>query len=331
MTPELTAVVPSRSWQMPEAVVALDWSSDGRILAVAADGAVAVDGGPPADGLAGHDVAVAGCWAGPTHHARGYRDGTIAFSGRHDLHAIAGDAGPLAAMVWTGTELVAAHRHQLAVIGAQPPSAALDLGAGQLRALAAVTPSYLVAVGADDTVFVDTGLRLVDARVDLEGGISVAADPHGRYVAVGDLAGSIHLIIIGRVGDGCELTGYPDMVRHLACSAEPAGVIATADDELTFWAVSGGELADEPMCAVGHEGSITALAVSSTGPLVATGDAGGQLCLWDLRGLGRPVWQCNRTGAAVTAIAWSVDGDRLAVGDVRGGVGIWTVMPGTIA
>ncbi|MFT3854479.1 MAG: hypothetical protein QM733_17335 [Ilumatobacteraceae bacterium] len=330
MSPELTVVVPGRSWQMPDAVVALDWSSDGRLLAIAADGAVSVDAGPPIEGQHGHGVALAGFWAGATAHACGYRDGTITLAGCDGLHAIPGDAGPLGAMLWTGAALVTAHRHELVVIGTHPPRPALDLGAGQLRALAALTPSYLVAVGADEIAFVDIGLHLVDARVDLEGGISVAADPHARYVAVGDLAGSIHVLTVGDEAYGRELSGYPDPVRHLACSRAPAGVIAAADDELTFWTVNGGEPGNQPTCAIGHGEPITALAASPAGLLVATADTSGRVCIWHLRDLGGPVW-CADGADEITTIAWSTDGTGLAVGDVSGAIAAWAVTPGMIA
>lgn len=330
MTPELTAVTPQASWAMPDAIVALDWSGDARLLGVAADGTVAIDGGPPSDGHRGHGAAVAGCWVGASCSALGYRDGTVVLCGDAGSRAVAGAGGPLAALLWTGSQLVAAHRAELVLVGPGPPLPPLDVGAGRLRAFAALTPSYLVAVGADDAVFVDVGLHLVETRLRLVGGISVAADPHGRYVAIGDLAGSVHVLGVGSVDDGRELTGYPDPVRQLACVREPAGVVAAADDELTFWSVDGGRPCDQPACAVGHDEPITLIGVSPTAPLVATADAGGRLCLWSLRDLGGPVWQADRPGE-VTAVAWSQDGGRLAVGDVAGTVETWAVTPGTIA
>jgi len=106
-------------------------------------------------------------------------------------------------------------------------------------------------------------------------------------------------------------------------------VLAAADDELTYWAMSTAGLADEPVCAVAHDDPISALAASPTDPLVATADDAGRMYVWSLRDLGGPIWS-HAAAAAVTTIAWRPDGTALAVGTTNGDVSTWAVVPGAL-
>jgi WD40 repeat protein len=71
-----------------------------------------------------------------------------------------------------------------------------------------------------------------------------------------------------------------------------------------------------------HEKLVTALAVSSDGRLLAAGDAGGRVCLWETRtGWEVACWETHE--GKVTALAFSPDGHALVSGSSQGVVKLW--------
>ena len=93
-------------------------------------------------------------------------------------------------------------------------TASINARIGDIRCLAVVQGGLLVAGGIDGGAWVDTTLEFVDETIAAPTMISATTDPLHRYIAVGDLAGSIHVIGVGDTV-GNELSGYPDRVHLL--------------------------------------------------------------------------------------------------------------------
>lgn len=280
----------------------------------------------------------------------------LAHSVEHPVTAIAGNAELLAVGALDGAAIVVSRRgdaallhagsavRSAAVIGDRAVFAAGDelvvssgavqdavpLGIGAVTALAQVKGNLVFAGGVRGVAWFDMSLLAIDGRIDLPTIISTSTDPRRRFVAAGDLGGSVHVLRPG-VDEASELTGYPDRVALVAWVASGAGLCATADDELTIWKATDEGLEDpEPVRLVAHDRAITALAASSTSDLVATGDTGGDLYLWSPLRVDAPVAHVSVEGV-VLALAWSPSGRELVVSTSAGELLRCAVVPGSIA
>lgn len=207
---------------------------------------------------------------------------------------------------------------------------AVPLGIGPLTALTRVEGNLVIAGGVKGAAWFDVSLLAYDGRIELPTIIATSTDPKRRFVAAGDLGGSVHVLRSG-ADEASELTGYPDRVALLDWLATGAGLCASADDELTVWRATDDGLEEpEPVRLLGHEQAITALAASPTIDLVATGDAGGNVCVWSPLSLDAPVAEL-RVDGVVLAIAWSRNGHELLISASTGELLRCAVMPGSIA
>lgn len=316
-----------------DAIVAIDWTTGLRLLAATVDGTILIDhewvSGPSASA---DDPArtglVAACWTGISNPVVASVDGLVTALHEHPTNrrwcrplAV---PEPVAAIAPSGLGVVVAHGTTVTITSADADAVTLDPQIGRLRSLAAVSASYAVAVGAGGAALFDTVFGTPDTRVELDGAISVAVDREAGHVAVGDVAGTIQVLRIGDDGGGRELSGYPDPVRLLAWSDRPSGLVALADDELTFWPLVAGTPSEVPTSATGSGAELSALTTSPSGSLVATGDVDGRVDVWSLHALGRPAWSSDRLDGEVTVLRWSPDGTFLAAGTTTGDVVVWS-------
>ena len=235
------------------------------------------------------------------------------------------------ALVGTGSALVVGCG--TTIVGCTDAGAGhpVEVGIGSITCLARVSPSIVAVGGAEGLALVDVWTAMVDARVRTSSVLALACDRSARFVAAGELGGSVQLVTIGRESDGRSLDGYPDRVRLVAFAGDGELLVATADDELTFWTVHPDGTTDEvPDCRIGHEVPITALAVSPCGGYVASGDAVGVVALWSRRELSDPIARVELDGE-VLALGWRPDGRELAAGTASGVQATWRVEPGLVA
>jgi hypothetical protein len=208
----------------------------------------------------------------------------------------------------------------------------LAAGIGVVRDLAWLGRQDLfVAVGTKGLAWLDLETLGVEGVVHLSTLLSVAAGPDGERVAAGSLAGAVH-VIDAWGGEGFELEGYPDRVRHVSwlCGGDLRGVVAVADDEITMWSVDAEGCADEPVCLYGHDEAITALEAAPAAGLVASGDASGSVRIWRPDRVTEPLAQVTM-GSSVTALVWTADCQHLAVFDRSGQVAWVAVRLGLVA
>jgi hypothetical protein len=334
--PILTELRRTMSAHLSDAVWAIGWSPSGRLAAVTADGRVMIDHPDRVTRpVCGSPVAVS--WVDDRSVAVGDRRLGLVMAGTGDrrCHALSrarhvttiGDR----LLAIGGPTLWALRRDAGSSPAREEPPMVIDVGCGELHGLAPLTSALAAVAGTGGVAVVDVALGLVDTRVEIDGAFSIAAHPAADFIAVGDLGGSIHVLEVGHEAAGRELTGYPDHVRLLGWAADGAWLVATADDELTCWpAVGSGWPAEEPVCCLGHDEPITALAVGAHHDLVASGDASGRLALWSLRVPDEPLHAIDLDGEVTTAV-WSPDGTRLAVGTVTGSVVVFDVARGRLA
>lgn len=157
------------------------------------------------------------------------------------------------------------------------------------------------------------------------GGLSVSADgrrvvAHGSYdacawdVARPDAPQAVALLRIGGVGN------YVDGV---AASADGTRMATITSRGVQFWNLEG-EAVREVFRSGKHKRRVSAVACSPTKPLIATGDAGGTVFLWDHTGrvLNRYDWGLS---TEVFALCFAPDGQRCAAANGHGKVVVWDI------
>ncbi|MFK7919368.1 MAG: WD40 repeat domain-containing protein [Ilumatobacter sp.] len=316
--------------ELPDSVRLLDWSPQGRLVAIAADGSALVEDAhrvtapltpDPRDAvwLGERSLAVVDPLAGlvmvgevPTR--------ALPFRGAHRIGT-------------HGGRTVVAGDGRVAVFGHPASNAEPEViwtGLGITHACEHVGGTIWAIGGTGGLALVDIGLGCVDQRVELPAVVRIAAHGDAGRLAASDLAGVIHVFELSDLENGIELAGYYDPVRHLALSPDAQTVVAASDDEVTRWAIDEhGTVADSPTCAVAHDTAITALESSDQG-FLATGDADGVVQIWSPLLTDHPV-ATLQLGSEVTALAWDSARSRLACGVLSGALVIVDVVAGAVA
>ncbi|NCP96662.1 MAG: hypothetical protein GW783_02525 [Deltaproteobacteria bacterium] len=122
-------------------------------------------------------------------------------------------------------------------------------------------------------------------------------------------------------------------VRQLRDVAPCAPLLAFLPDGSLLYADRGHSLARQGLDGrVARLGPLAkgpyAVAVAQSGRLLAVGDAGGQVAVWDL-GSQRLSHRLTAAEAPITALTFTPEGRFLVVGDKGGGVGVWTAETGS--
>ncbi len=334
MTPSLDHILTTATvdWTavMSDSIRVLEWSPRGRLLAIAADGSALVEHPDrvtapmtpdPRDAvwLGERGLAVVDPLAGLV--TAGFDlDRPIAFRGAcrvgtHGGRTVVGGDGRLA---------VFGH------VGIDNTPEVIWTGVGPTHACTHLSGARWAIGGTGGLAVVDVAHGCVETRLELPGAIRVVARASAGRLVASDLAGGIHVLELGDLENGTELTGYCDPVRHLAMSPDGRTVMAAADDELTWWSIStDGAMADEPTCAVAHDAAITALEISESG-FLATGDECGVVHIWSPLSTESPITTLRLDGE-VTAVAWQRGGSRLACGAVSGELLVVDVTAGALA
>ncbi len=162
---------------------------------------------------------------------------------------------------------------------------------------------------------------------------AVAASPDGRWVAApaGVAGNEVSLWDASEaVTAGLEpvaailtLRGHASMIKALAFSLDSALLASgSADNTARLWEVEGGV---QKLVLQKHTGEVTSLAFSSDGRFLATGSMDMTVRLWDV-GTGASLATLAGHTGWVKAVAFSPDGLRLASGAGEG-VRIWELVP----
>jgi len=148
----------------------------------------------------------------------------------------------------------------------------------------------------------------------------LAVSPDGSRVATGIFGGllSIRDLSTGRVIWQTDSAG---MVLRVAYSPDGARIIVAAGRDVRVWNADRPEVV---MTMAGHEGNVTAVAVSADGRWIASGSNDRTVRLWRPAD-GQPVATLTGSDANVSAVAFSPDSTRLVSGGSDRVLRLWDV------
>ncbi len=334
----LFGVPVSAVWQAQtgDHVIALAWSPDGRVLAVAgaAGGVWALDA---ADGRARHAL-------------RGHAFGATAVAWLTSSALVsAGQDGIV--RVWdadTGAErrALAAPGQWVQTVAVSPGGAFLAVAAGKgVRVWDAEGRTVRDHTDHPSTVadlaWEPSGTDLVAAayggltrwsaaraepldRYSWKGSVlRVSWSPDGRALATGNQDATAHCWVLERAAD-LKMYGYRRKVTELSWDRTARLLATNGGPRVTVWDCSGaGPENTRPAVLAAHDetGHVTAVAFQPAGPLLASGGSDGRAYLWLPDRTTAPLAEC-RFAAPVTRLAWSPDGKLLAAGTDAGAVAV---------
>ncbi len=268
------------------AIGGLDFSPDGRLLAVA-PGSGQVPGAQDTDSIKLVDVATGKVTRtidlGPVPrypHVLTFADVRFTDGGRTVLVSVMPDSpeGP------------PPYLRRFATRTGRPLGRGVRIGRGPVLPARPATsrPDLLLFTGGDGTYVVDAATLRVRRRLPARGS-AAGVSPDGRSAALGGLDGSVRILDL-RTGESRPLSGrHEDRVRQLAFSADGRTLATTAgDDRVLLWDLRSGEVRET---LTGHSGAINNLLVSVDGETLYTAGLDGRIIVWDIAGdrrLARP-------------------------------------------
>jgi WD40 repeat protein len=151
--------------------------------------------------------------------------------------------------------------------------------------------------------------------------LTISAD--GRYLASGNLDGSVHLWSIA-TKQHWHMAGYPCKVRHVVFDPYGEYLWTAAGPDLVTWSAQKFEGSSGRLLS-GHLGWIQAIACHPRQRVVASVGEDGLLCLWEL-GTSKPiVSQELRVAGGLSCVAWSPNDVCLSAGADDGTVALFAV------
>ncbi len=151
------------------------------------------------------------------------------------------------------------------------------------------------------------------------GAVSVVRPaPDGRAAACGDVHGDCRVLFL-ETDHECVLHGFPGRTDLVGWTATGTHLCVVGGVELTIWEVGLDDVDTEPIVLDGHEQDITAMAVAPSDDLIATGDAGGTVSIWERAGDWELVTQLRCAGS-VSALDWWAPGAAITIGTDSGHV-----------
>ncbi len=187
---------------------------------------------------------------------------------------------------------------------------------------------WLVVSDARDRTAYELATATLAVRHTLPGDFEVAVDSSGDRVAEGSMRGSVRLYD-ARTGTGRTLSGsHAGAVNRMGFTADGRTLVTAGLDGVALvWDVPTGTVRDT---LAGHHGLITDIALAPDGRTAFTSSLDGTSIAWDLAGdrrFGRPF--AGRPPQD-TPPPLAIDGNRLIVGEANGDLAVWntaTVRP----
>lgn len=333
------------SFNLQEPVISLDWSPDGKFLAVAGtDGALVVL--DAATGSVRHQLtrhrmgAMRVAWSPDgLWLASGGQDGKIKLwhSQSGELaHEFAGGGAWVEHLEWShaGNLLLSAAGKKLRVWNVagemqfefaahESTIAGLSLRADG-KGFATVCYGKIRCFRFGETSPYET----LDWKSSL---ISLAWSPNGRFIATGTQENTVQFFRLPARGEEplC-MSGYPAKVKQLAWDRSARFLATSGSEVVTIWDVSGdGPAGKIPLQLAAHPADISALAYQRRGDVLASGCESGVIMLWNPSQCLWPSRQPQPISdhldfaslpSAITQLRWSPDETTPAVG-CQGGWG----------
>jgi len=356
---------PSRSHHLPthrpellwtcvlaDAVTHLSWSPSGRSLAVGvADGTVhllAETGREVTRHTTSSTVSITAMrWDPSSPLTVGRTDGVVVVGANETRRALT-HRGEVTDLAWhpPSGHLAVATSHDLAIYDRRLNREAEHCFQAQPLAkvawLSGPRPaSHSLAVSQNETLSWYPDAPGIDSRRHhaMPGRTrSMAPDPSGRYLAVGDFTGVLR-IFDPQLDGVTEICGYDGRIDHVSWAPTGTHLAAASSADLTLCSASdtsdspesadGGETT-VPRSLVAHEAPISALSHApitrtSASALLASADLDGMVMLWNPAS--RQLLRAIKLRAGVLALAWHPAKPLVSVGLIDGRVLTMTAPP----
>lgn len=154
--------------------------------------------------------------------------------------------------------------------------------------------------------------------------LALSWSPDGKHLATGEQDNTVHFWIV-QSGTDLQMSGYASKVRELSWDPTGRWLATGGGDAPCVWDCSGkGPAGRAPILLAGNDQPIQALAYQHFGGLLASGDAGGNLHLWQPENSKEPL-VAEDLGAGISTVRWAPQDSRLAVGTEEGQVRVYAV------
>lgn len=148
---------------------------------------------------------------------------------------------------------------------------------------------------------------------------ALAWSPDSRFIATGEQDQSVHLWYV-RTGRDSQMSGFALRVEEMSWDHTARYLATGGSDTVVIWDCSGaGPEGRRPVMLESHNTRITQLQYQPRGPVLASGDADGDVFLWAPRSRSTPI-AIARLGSRISKLAWAADQKRLVVGTQRGDI-----------
>ncbi|MCU0706092.1 MAG: WD40 repeat domain-containing protein [Fimbriiglobus sp.] len=152
--------------------------------------------------------------------------------------------------------------------------------------------------------------------------LKLAWAPNGAMLAHGNQDSSVHFWYADS-GQELHMSGYPSKVTAVDWDFTSRFLATGGGDAVCVWDCAGkGPAGSQPNMLTGHS-TVTAVGWQRRGFLLASGDDGGRLMLWQPANRTPLIGGATFEGTEITAVAWSPDDKLLAAGSGAGAVGVF--------
>ena len=331
---------PAWTAAVPDHVIGVSWSPDGKALAAAAvSGPVTVfdaGTGKPIHRLKGHGFGTtAVAWqpggsllatAGQDGKVRLWDAATGAEAGAPD-----GGAAWVEQLAWSpaGNLLAAGAGRKVRVWDAAGNLVReLPTQAGTVTDLAwrpGTSHVTTLAYGAATVFDPAAGVKPVRMFAWKGSPLRLAWSPDGKVLAHGNQDSTVHFWYHDSGAD-LQMWGYATKVRELAWDFTSRFLATGGGPVVCVWDCGGpkGPEGTKPQMLEGHEDNLTAVAYQARGYLLASAAADGRVLLWQPANKKAPkVGEYKFDAGEASAIAWSPDDRSLAAGSGTGAVNVF--------